>query len=132
MLHWRKLGDAHYLTRTIDTAEPRSSAVPAMPAAVDLVLTPDGVQIVAEGFPGDVLPWPVLQSGAGLRLYVLAMGDHDSQPAQMALRRITLIRTPGPETEAEPVLPTGGGARCRWCACSPIRPPRGRATASRV
>lgn len=109
LLHWRKLGDAHYLTRTIDTAEPRSSAVPAMPAAVDLVLTPDGVQIVAEGFPGDVLPWPVLQSGAGLRLYVLAMGDHDSQPAQMALRRITLIRTPGPETEAEPVLPTGGG-----------------------
>ena len=106
LLHWRKVGDAHYLTRTIDTAEPLHAVVPGIPAVVDLVLTPEGVQIVAEGFPDDVLPWPVLQSGAGLRLYVLAMGDHDSQAAQMAMRRITLLRMPAAPAVADDLPPS--------------------------
>lgn len=107
LLHWRRVGEAHYLTRTIDHAEPRHSAIPAMPAVVELLLTPEGVQILAEGFPEDVLPWPSLQQGAGLRLSVLAMGDHDSQPAAMTLRRIALLRTPAPADPLEPVPAPG-------------------------
>lgn len=106
LLHWRRMDGAHYLTRTIGRAAPIHAAVPAMPEVVDLVLSPDGLQVLAEGFPDDVLPWPVLQPGAGLRLHVLATGDHDSQPAAMALRRITLLRTPAPPPVPDSLPPS--------------------------
>lgn len=106
LLHWRRMDEAHYLTRTIGRAAPIHAAVPAMPEFVDLVLSPDGLQVLAEGFPDDVLPWSVLQPGAGLRLYVLATGDHASQPARMALRRITLLRTPASPAVADSLPPS--------------------------
>lgn len=94
-LHWRRLGEGFFLTRSPDRDPPRYAAVPAMPAVVDVVLHPEGVQMLAEGFPDDILPWSMARDGAGLRLFVLAKGDHESLPAEMALRRITLLRTPG-------------------------------------
>lgn len=104
-LHWRTLGDGHFLTRTVDRNVPRNSVVPGMPEQVDVVLTPDGVQLLAEGFPDDILPWPLLRGGTGLRLFVTARGDHESQPAKMGLRRITLMRTPGAEAPSASPAP---------------------------
>lgn len=102
-LQWRSLGGEHFLTRTVDAEPSRNAAIPAMPAQVDLLLTPEGVQVLADGFPDDLLPWPMLKDGAGLRLSVLAWGDHDSLPARMVLRRISLVRRPGEPQEHPPV-----------------------------
>jgi hypothetical protein len=74
-----------------------------MPDRVELVLRPDGVQVLAPGFPDDPMPWPLLTEGTGLRLHVYTHPEVESQPVKMALRRITLTRTPSSQA---PVVAT--------------------------
>lgn len=97
LLHWRRTAEGGVkVSHRINGSEEVLEAAPAgMPEAVELVLTPGGVQVVAEGFPADVLPWDALGDGRGLRPYVHALPDQAGQPVTMALRRIVLTRQLG-------------------------------------
>lgn len=101
-LHWRQTtAGALRASHRIDADVGLIEAAPvAMPDVIDLDLTPAGVRVLASGFPDDLLPWPLLADGQGLRLFVTAKGDMAGQAAMLGLRKITLIRTPG-----APVLP---------------------------
>ncbi|SNX71513.1 hypothetical protein SAMN05878503_1108 [Cereibacter ovatus] len=96
LLHWRRMPDGTIqATRRIDTKTAVLDATPtAMPRTVDLLLTPLGVQVLAEGFPESVAPWPILREGLGLRLNVHAMAETARQPAALRLERIELTRIP--------------------------------------
>ncbi|MDP3960608.1 MAG: hypothetical protein Q8Q26_11230 [Pseudorhodobacter sp.] len=98
VLHWRRDADGVVrATRVFDYETARLEVeVPAgMPDAVDLVLTPAGVQVVAAGFPDDVVPWVELVEGQGFRLYAYSAAGADGLPVTMALTQIEMTRTPG-------------------------------------
>ncbi|MGB8814690.1 MAG: hypothetical protein WCC57_16045 [Paracoccaceae bacterium] len=97
LLHWRKTATgALRATQWLDADTDLTEATPpAMPEAVELDLTPAGLRVLAAGFPDTLLPWGELADGQGLRLFVTAKGDAPGQPASLALRKISLIRTPG-------------------------------------
>jgi hypothetical protein len=67
----------------------------AMPQSIELVLSPDGLRLLAEGFPDEVLEWGALQDGQGFRLYVYSRPEAPGLPVKMTVRRIVLTRTPG-------------------------------------
>lgn len=97
-LQWRRDTDGVVRAMRVydDNVESRSADIAqGMPAHVDLVLTPAGLQVVADGFPDDILPWPLLAEGTGLRMTLYSLAAADGQPVTMALKRITLTRTPG-------------------------------------
>ena len=104
VLDWHKMPDGTIkASRWIDRELERLDATPsAMPAVVELLLTPEGVQVLAEGFPDDVLPWGALQEGQGFRLFALAKAENAIDPVALALHRITLVRTPGTERTPAP------------------------------
>lgn len=104
VLDWYKMPDGTITaSRWIDRELERLDATPkAMPAVVELVLTPDGVQVLADGFPADVLAWDALREGQGFRLYVLSKSDKAAEPVALALNGITLNRTPGTDRPTEP------------------------------
>lgn len=93
-----------------DTSLTETVSDAAMPATVEVVLTPDGVALRGEGLPDDALPWPELAEGAGFRVYVYAQPPAEGQPGQLALRDLTVTRRPGaplptpvPEEGVEPL-----------------------------
>ncbi|MCB6176703.1 hypothetical protein LHP98_00995 [Rhodobacter sp. Har01] len=77
-----------------------------MPARVELVLTPMGIQVQAPGFPDEVLPWPLLAEGRGLRLSIYSHPAAENLPVSMVLKRIELTRTPGRDP-GEPIPGVG-------------------------
>ncbi|MFV8823474.1 hypothetical protein ACNKW1_01970 [Thauera sp. WH-2] len=94
-------------SRWLDREEARLDATPAaMPAVVELELTPQGVRVIAEGFPTDLAPWGDARTGQGLRLFILALADDRAHPVSMVLKRISMTRTPG-QKPAQP-LPAPG------------------------
>ncbi|MDZ4310972.1 MAG: hypothetical protein U1A24_10520 [Cypionkella sp.] len=107
LLHWRQtkegtLRASHMIDAEVGLVEVTPAA---MPKVVELDLTPAGIRVLAAGFPDDLLPWPLLVDGQGLRLLVTAKGDAAGQPVTLALRRISLIRTPGaPAAPPEPQI----------------------------
>jgi len=104
VLDWHRMADGTIkASRKIDREAERLDATPpAMPAVVELLLTPEGVQVLAEGFPDDVLPWSALKQGQGFRLFALAKAEKVADPVALALHRITLVRTPGTEAASAP------------------------------
>ena len=104
VLDWHKMADGTIkASRWIDREVDRLDATPAaMPAVVELVLTPNGVQVLAEGFPDDILPWDALREGQSFRLYAVAKAETKADPVSMALYRITLTRTPQTESPLDP------------------------------
>lgn len=104
VLDWHRMADGTITaSRWIDRELDRLDAAPsAMPAVVELLVTPGGVQVLADGFPDDILPWDALQEGQGFRLFALAKAENAAAPVALALRRITLLRTPGTDRPPAP------------------------------
>lgn len=104
VLDWHKMADGTIkASRWIDRELERLDATPsAMPAVVELLLTPDGVQVLAEGFPDDILPWNALREGQSFRLYAVAKAETKAEPVSMLLHRITLNRSP--QTDSQLIL----------------------------
>ncbi|MDZ4094256.1 MAG: hypothetical protein U1D35_05030 [Paracoccaceae bacterium] len=104
VLDWHRMADGTIKAgRWIDRELDRLDVTPAtMPAVVELVLTPEGVQVLAEGFPDDVLAWDALREGQGFRLYAIARAETKADPVAMALDRITLTRTPQTDNPLAP------------------------------
>lgn len=104
VLDWYKTADGTIkASRWIDRESERLDVTPdAMPAVVELVLSPGGVQVLAEGFPDDLLPWDVLREGQSFRLYAVAKAETKADPVSMALTRITLTRSPQTERPLDP------------------------------
>lgn len=104
VLDWHKTADGTIkASRWIDRELDRLDATPAsMPAVVELVLTPDGVQVLAEGFPDDILPWNALREGQSFRLYAVAKAETKADPVSMVLHRITLTRSPQTGSQLNP------------------------------
>ena len=104
VLDWHKMADGTIkASRWIDRDSERLDLTPAaMPAVVELVLSPGGVQVLAEGFPDDLLPWDALREGQSFRLYAVAKAGTKADPVSMALDRITLTRTPQTESPLDP------------------------------
>lgn len=97
VLDWVRAPDGSIrASRWIDREAQRLDAIPnAMPAVVELELTPQGVRVIADGFPTDLAPWSDVRNGQGLRLYALALADDRAHPVSMVLKRITMTRMPG-------------------------------------
>lgn len=109
-LHWRKGADG--IVRASrgfdqDTARLDVETPEGMPAKVDFVLTPAGLQVQAPGFPNDIMPWSELVEGQGFRIYAYSNPDGGGLPVSMVLKRITLTRIPG-EEDPPPDLPMPG------------------------
>ena len=101
ILHWRKKVKGAGTRATLSIIPPHSGPaideqlLDAMPSEVNLVLTPRGISVVADGFLDKVTPWPVAASGQGLRVWVMSHPDDVHQPVAMALQSITLEQTTG-------------------------------------
>lgn len=71
-----------------------ATGLPAIPDAVTLVLTPEGVRVDGAGMPEGVLPFDQIADGAGLRIAIHArstlVGD-----AALALRAVRVSLRPG-------------------------------------
>lgn len=104
VLDWVRAPDGTIrASRWIDREAQRLDAAPAaMPSVVELELTPQGVRVIAEGFPTDLAPWSDVRNGQGLRLFALALANDRAHPVSMVLKRISMIRTPG-RNPAQPV-----------------------------
>ena len=104
VLYWRRTVEgtiraSHWLDNKTGLIE----ATPlAMPERVELELTPAGIRVLAPGFPDDITPWGELVDGQGFRLFVTTMADAANLPATLALRKISLIRTPANPAAAAP------------------------------
>ncbi|MDP4034274.1 MAG: hypothetical protein Q8P60_15775 [Pseudorhodobacter sp.] len=105
VLDWHRVSDGSIrASRWIDRDLARLDATPdTIPEVVELLLTPDGVQVLAEGFPSDILPWDGLREGQGFRLYAVAKAETKADPVSMVLNRILLTRTPGTDRQSDPV-----------------------------
>lgn len=101
ILHWRKKAKGAGTRATLSIIPPYSGPaideqlLDAMPSEVNLVLTPRGISVVADGFSDKVTPWPAAVSGQGLRVWVMSHPDDVHQPVAMALQSITLEQTAG-------------------------------------
>lgn len=104
VLDWQRLPDGTTkASRFIDREVDRLDATPAaMPDVVELVLTTDGVRVLAQGFPDDIQPWDALREGQGFRLYALTKADNRADPVALHLDRIILTRTPATDTALPP------------------------------
>ncbi|MCG5526218.1 hypothetical protein LRB11_14980 [Ectothiorhodospira haloalkaliphila] len=102
LMHWRRDGQegykAHVQTRR--NASLLESEPEAMPESLTFRLTPEGVRLLAPGFPDTLTPWDALASGQGLYLYVYSRAEENDAPVALALDRITLKRSPGPRMYA--------------------------------
>lgn len=97
LMHWRRDDQegykAHVQTRRNESL--LESQPEAMPESFTFRLTPEGVRLLAPGFPDTLTPWDALVSGQGLYLYVYSRAEKADEPVALALDRITLERTPG-------------------------------------
>jgi hypothetical protein len=65
------------------------------PDKVTLRISPDGVLVQGFGAPDERMPWKSVMPNMGFRVYAFSQPREAGLPVRMALRRITLDRTPG-------------------------------------
>ncbi|WP_165905359.1 hypothetical protein [Rhodovulum euryhalinum] len=85
----------------------RAEGLARVPDHVDLIVTPRGVAVEAEGLSLDPVPVPDLADGVGLRFWVVAQKPASGTP-RLTLRRVEADYRPGPA--AKPPEPAAGVA----------------------
>jgi hypothetical protein len=106
VFHWRRNGDgpgARAALFLLPSTAPVFDVqlLDRAPDEVRLLLTPEGVRVIADGFPDAIRPWDALKEGQGLRAWVYSHPDKAGLPVTMALRSISLAQQPGREAPAQ-------------------------------
>jgi hypothetical protein len=75
------------------------------PDKVTLRISPEGVLVQGFGAPDERMPWKCVMPNMGFRVYAFSQPREAGQPVRMALRRISLNRTPGAPLPANEPVP---------------------------